>query len=172
MDLITNRSAKDVERWKELRAKGWDGMTELERLEWLGEVDPYPAAAAFRGMYTHNDLNRVERAVEEIASRLCENGYGLTSVVTKTDWSYDDPFGIEDIKRYYSNIEKLRNAMVVYWNTPEAPVVENRLTYKIANDIETILQHVDEITLKLINSWSYVGDRVELGEVMYYGYLI
>lgn len=170
MDLITNRSAKDVERWKELRAKGWDGMTELERLEWMGEVDPYPAATAFRGMYTHNDLNRVERAVAEIASRLCENGYGLTSVVTKTDWSYTDTFGIEDAKRYYGNIEKLRSALVVYNNTPYAPSVENRLTYRLANDIETILWHVDEITVKLINSWNFVGERMELGEVMYYGF--
>ena len=168
MNLITNRSAKDVERWKELRAKGWDGMTELERLEWLGEVDSYPAATAFRGMYTHNDLNRVERAVEEIASRLCEQGYALTSVVTKTDWSYTDTFGIEDAKRYYSNIEKLRGAMVVYGNTPQTPNVESRLTYQLANDIETILCHVDEITLKLIQSWYFTNDLC-VGEVLYYG---
>ena len=43
--FIFDRSFSDVERWKELRNKGWANMSISERKEWLFEVIPSPSAA-------------------------------------------------------------------------------------------------------------------------------
>ena len=75
MVLITDRTKADVERWKTLRDKGWNGMTEAERNEWLGVIVPKPSAS--KGMYTHRDMNRVESAVKQISERMRELGYLL-----------------------------------------------------------------------------------------------
>ena len=85
--FITNRTYEDVKRWKTLRDKGWLRMTEEERKEWLGEIETTPAAT--RGMYTHIDMNRVEKAVEAISLLFRESGYG-TQLNVKTDWTYQD----------------------------------------------------------------------------------
>lgn len=162
MNLITDRTTRDVERWKMLRDKGWGAMTTEERREWLGEISPTPAAS--KGMYTHNDLNRVESAVKAILERFEEAGYKTPNLVVKTDWTYQDTVWRTDMERYYSNIATLRDFLVVYPTTPRAPTVNKKLDFKIANDIEKILTDVYEIATNLPKAWYYAGD-VFSGEV-------
>lgn len=162
MEFVTDRTARDVERWRTLRDKGWAGMTVQERQEWLGEINTSPSAA--KGMYTHNDLNRVESAVNALLARLRQAGYKTPTLITKTDWTYRDALHIEDIERYYNNLAQLRECVVVYPNTPEAPTTIDRLNYKIANDIEKLLADVDECSASLLQSWFYSGD-LYMGEV-------
>ena len=162
MNMIVDRTSADVERWKELRNKGWVNMTEDERREWLGEIVPIQAAS--KGMYTHNDLNRVERAVESIVGRFESLGYCLSSIRTKTDWTYRDAFWSADMERYYKNIILLRESLTVYRDTPNAPKVGETMTYEIANNIEKILMDIDELYVNLIKSWYYSGDVIS-GEV-------
>lgn len=162
MDLITNRTPKDVERWKTLRDKGWDSMSDVERQEWLGEIETTPSAT--RGMYTHNDLNRVEKAVESISRRLLELEYITLPLVVKTDWTYTDDVWKEDIERYLNNIKLLRDTGLVYPSTPALPSIKNKMTYSIANDIEKILMDIDDLSTRIINTRLYVGEIMS-GEV-------
>ena len=152
----------DVDRWRELRNKGWSRMTPVERQEWMGEITPVPSAT--RGMYTHNDLNRVERAVEATVARFKEAGYELPSMVIKTDWTHRDKPQIEDIERYYNNISLLREFLVVYPKTPKSPSVDNPLNYEMANNIEKIIVDVNNIITGIMTSWFYTGE-VMSGEV-------
>lgn len=162
MNLIIDRNLFDVERWKILRDKGWVGMTSDERSEWLGELPTTPNAS--KGMYTHNDLNRVESAVEVIVGRLIEAGFLTRPLVVKTDWSYGDVLTKEDMSRYLSNIATLRTKAVVYPNTPIAPNVNRTFNYNAANDIEKILSDIDDWLNHKSESSTYVGD-IFLGEV-------
>lgn len=156
MNMVTDRTSLDVERWKILHDKGWSNMTIEERREWLGEIVPTPAAT--KGMYTHVDLNRVERAVEAVSSRLRELGYKIPQLTIKTDWTYKDKLHKGDMERYYSNISTLRELAIVYPTTPEAPSKNNRLDYKVANDIEKILVDIDAISAKQLQTRYYVGE--------------
>ena len=162
MNLITDRTSWDVERWRVLRDKGWDRMSETERKEWLGEIVTTPSAA--KGMYTHNDLNRVESAVAVLSARLKELGYIPTALTVKNDWKYTDKLKREDMERYYSNIATIRKNCTFYDSTPEAPNINQKLNHERANNIERILVDIDEITTKIPKSWYYVGDIIS-GEV-------
>ena len=159
--FITNRTIDDVKRWKTLRDKGWLRMTEEERKEWLGEIETTPAAT--RGMYTHIDMNRVEKAVEAIYLLFRESGYG-TPLNVKTDWTYQDTVTKNDMERYLQNIIALREFFVVFQDTPNAPNIDAKLDYKLANDIENILKDAYDIADSLVRSRYYVGEIIS-GEV-------
>lgn len=85
---------------------------------------------ATKGAYNYSDLNRVERAVEEISERM---GLGLT---TKTYWTMWDIPTASDMTRYISNIKAIAQAI---GSTIVPPDSMNKLTYEAANDIEKIL---------------------------------
>lgn len=85
---------------------------------------------ATKGAYNYSDLNRVERAVEEISERM---GLGLT---TKTYWTMWDIPTASDMTRYISNIKAIANAI---GSTMVLPESMDKLTYEAANDIEKIL---------------------------------
>ena len=76
MELITDRTQADVDRWKALRDKGLQGMSATELNEWLGEM---------KGRYAHTDMNRVENAVAAVAKQLRSLGYDVPSLFLKTD---------------------------------------------------------------------------------------
>lgn len=143
-NCVTDRTLKDVERWKQLRDKGWSGMTAEERREWLGEITPTPAAS--KGMYSYRDLNRVERITEFIAIRLRAFGHILPDMTHKMDWTYTDVFTIEDMERYLNNIAVIREPLLQYLDVPEVPKTSDRFDFNLANDIEKILVAVDELS--------------------------
>lgn len=139
MQLITDRTQADVDRAGELNAKGWARMTEEERAEW---------SAGMKGAYNYADLNRVERAVAELAGKL-----GLTLSV-KTNWTEADVPKAADFERYLGNIRALREVRSGLAGTPATPASMARLDYKTANAIEQILVDI-EIAL---GTYSYCGD--------------
>ena len=160
--LITNRTLDDVRRWMELRDKGWDNMTEDERLEWMGERLAVPSAA--RGMYTHNDMNRVETAVEVILNRFKEMGYKVPELSIEKERNHSSKLLESDVKEFFRKIAVVRGLLPVYPSTPIAPYPGERMDYKLANDIEQILFDVDEIFTKFTQSWHFVGELF-IGEV-------
>ena len=160
--MIVNRTAQDVERWRLLRDKGWSGMTEAERREWLGESTPTPAA--WKGMYTHNDLNRVESTVETILFCLKHAGYKPPNLTIKTDWTYTDTIRDVDMDRYFGNIETIRNLLKVFPTTPKSPTLTDKFNYEKANDIEKILLDVHSLVTNMTSSWRYAGE-IYSGEV-------
>lgn len=97
------------------------------------EYTPYTEilpTLATKGAYNYSDLNRVERAVEEISERL---GLGLT---TNTYWAMWDIPTESDMARYINNVRKIATAI---GSTIVLPDSMNKLTYETANNIEKIL---------------------------------
>ena len=86
-----------------------------------------------KGAYNYSDLNRVERAVAEISDSL---GLGLA---TKTDWAMWDIPTASDMERYLYNLNRVRERCFDVGELPTLPTTMDRLTYTVANDIETIL---------------------------------
>ena len=154
LNLITDRTERDVERWRLLHSKGWDGLTAAEKSEWQ---------AGLKGAYNYEDLNRVESAVIFIARRLSESGYWV-SPVTKPSWSATDHPTKTDMDRYLGNIALLRAMLPLYSTTPKAPSTKKKLDYLVANDIEKILSDLDRQISAINQSWYYAGD-VFTGEI-------
>lgn len=154
LNLITDRTAADVARWKELHDKGWEAMSAEEQAEWVGGM---------KGSYNHSDMNRVESAVKELESRFLARGIKL-ALATKTDWEYTNWPTKADMNRYFSNVAKIRAALVVNLGTPTAPTTGTLFDYKKANDIETILAAVDFWLDQADSCQMYSGD-LYLGEV-------
>ena len=104
-----------------------------------------------KGAYNYSDLNRVERAVAEIAE-----GLGL-ELETKTDWSiWDIPTEAEGY-RYVGNIRKLQE----YCGTTYIlPYSLGNLSYLVANNIESVLRDA----YKVVDSINRCGD-IYCGEV-------
>lgn len=160
--FITDRNIYDVNRWKLLREKGWSYMTEEERKEWLGEIETTPAAT--KGMYTHNDLNRVEKAVALTLLRFKDAGFEPPEMDIKTDWEYRDKVSKVDMERYLNNISILREFLMVFPDTPNVPSIDARLDYKQANNIEKILKDVYSVADGIVRSRYYAGEIMS-GEV-------
>ena len=147
-NLITDRTQSDVFRWKELQAKGFAAMSAEERTEWLSPM---------RGSYNYTDMNRVEVAVEYVAERLREMGFFIDLSV-KTTWEVNEIPSRNDIIRYYDNVAKLREVIPVYSTTPEAPTIEQKLSYREANALEQILFDIDELLSKMERAYFYSGE--------------
>ena len=147
-NLITDRTQADVDRYLELKAKGFHRMTEAEKAEW--ETD-------LKGSYNHTDMNRVESAVEYVANRLTEAGYGVIPVIKKT-WSVTDKPTHEDLKRYMKNVSDIRAVLTTFETTPDAPTTEKRLSFQAANALEQILTDVDDLISRMVSIYFYSGD--------------
>ena len=160
--FVTNRTQADVERWNVLRVKGWSNMTEAERQEWMGNIDVTPSAA--RGMYTHNDLNRVESAIDVILKRFKEIGYSVPDLNIKKDRDHTSKLLDSDVEEFFYKISVVRGLLPVHPSTPRSPYPGEKMDYKLANDIERILLDVDEISTKFTQSWHFVGELF-IGEV-------
>lgn len=155
LNLITDRTARDVERWRLLHSKGWAAMTDEEKVEWK---------TSLKGVYNYVDMNRVENAVVYIADRLNELGYSVPPMETHV-WGIADHPTKEDMERYFANVATIRAAMpVLYPTTPQAPTTKKKLDYQMANDIEQILFDVDRLVSNVKQGWYYAGE-VFTGEV-------
>ena len=154
LNLITDRTAADVSRWKALHDKGWEAMTAEEQAEWLGGM---------KGSYNYTDMNRVESAVRELEARLARAGKVL-SLNTNTSWTKTSWPTESDMNRYFGNVAKIRAAVVVNIDAPAVPTTKTLLDYKKANDLEKNLQAVDNWLNRVEASQMYLGD-LYLGEV-------
>lgn len=153
-NLITNRTERDVARWKELHDKGWDAMTPEEQSEWL---------TGMRGAYKHTDMNRVESAVSILSARFAERGVNLALSV-KTDWTRTDWPQKADMNRYFGNVEALRVATGVNLPVPATPTTSTRFDYAKANDLEKILKAVER-WLDVAEENHYYAGEIYAGEV-------
>lgn len=153
--MITDRTAQDVARWKELHDKGWVRMSPAEQSEWLGEM---------KGRYSYTDMNRVESAVEALSARFVEGGYLTTPLTVKTNWNLWSVPTKNDMERYLGNVATLRSLVPVYTTTPNVPTVNQRLNHTRANDIEKILIDLDNILTQIPQGYYYAGE-IMAGEV-------
>lgn len=116
-----------------------------------------------KGMYTDKDLNRVESAVSQLADLLRGIGYVL-DVNPKTDWTEDDYPDEPNLKRYLSDLRKIRGKLDIAQGIPEIPQSMEHLTYWGANDIEKMLLAVNDTIERIKKSWWYSGE-IYSGEV-------
>lgn len=152
--LIFDRTQADVDRVKELNAKAMAGtLTSAERTEW---------ASNMKGAYNSSDVNRVCKAVRYISDKLTGfpgelEAYRLSKEVyqnpaltvpynpsdiivsPKTDWAMTDYMNETAMNTYISDIATLREVLELPGGTPEAPATGQKMTFRIANDIEKIL---------------------------------
>lgn len=154
LNLITDRTQADVDYAARISAKGWSGMTDSEKSEWL---------LGLKGSYNYTDLNRVGNAVAYVAGRLTDAGY-FVPVSPKIDWTDSDIPKESDMQTYLEDVEILRSALTVLPETPEVPEDMEGLTYEEANDIERIFLAVDDLITKMINSYFY-SNEIFSGEV-------
>ena len=150
MELITDRSANDVARWKELRNKGWSQMTAAERAEWL---------APMKGSYNATDLNRVGAALNYVRNRLVEYAYLPANTVTaRADWTVAEIPTREELTKYLGYVSAVRGAFSRLPSTPSVPTDAARLTFREANDIEQIIFDVDLLLTNMVSAWYFSGD--------------
>ena len=154
LNLITDRTERDVERWRLLHSKGFEALTQDEKAEWQ---------SAMKGAYNFTDMNRVESAVEFISHRLAELGYSVTPEV-KTVWTVKDYPTKADMDRYFANVALLRSILPMYSTTPATPTTRKKMDYLVANDVEHILSDVDRRITGIKQSWFYSGD-IFTGEI-------
>ena len=154
LNLITDRTQKDVDYAARLNAAGWDGMTEDERTAWT---------LGLKGTYNSSDLNRVGNAVNYVAGRLEDAGYSVP-VDPKIDWLESDIPTESSMERYLEDVETIRSTLTVLPGTPEVPDDMVGLTYEEANDIERILLAVDTLITNMINAYLY-SNEINCGEV-------
>lgn len=154
LNLITDRTQKDVDYAARLNAAGWDGMTEDERTAWT---------LGLKGTYNASDLNRVGNAVNYVAGRLEGAGYSVP-VDPKIDWMESDIPTESSMERYLADVNIIRSTLTVLPGTPEVPADMVGLTYEEANDIERILLAVDDLITNMINAYLY-SNEINCGEV-------
>lgn len=154
LQLITDRTARDLRYVAELSAKGLENMTESELEEYL---------KGMKGAYNAGDLNRVESAVNYLVERLKITGNYLNLSI-KTSWTIYEYVTLSEAERYLHNVETIKNCFISPDDMPDVPANLDNLDFQEANDIEKILYMVDAIITNIPQAWLYSGD-IFLGEV-------
>lgn len=145
--LVTDRTQADVERVRELAAKGFAAMTAAEQAEWL---------TGMKGAYNASDLNRVGTALNYLAGRLASICGKSITWTAKTDWAVTDIITASQAEAYRKQVQSIRDALAYPEGTPDAPGLD-RLTYTGANDIERILALCEELIDNITKAFRYTG---------------
>lgn len=113
-----------------------------------------------KGMYGSKDLNRVEKAVKELAVMASALDIHVSSAV-KTNWNLQGAFSAGEwpvaanLARYLRNVWDLCNACSV--NMP-LPTSMNFLTWEDANNIERALQSVYSRICGVVQTYQFSGE--------------
>ena len=145
--LVTDRTQADVERVRELAAKGFAAMTAAEQAEWL---------TGMKGAYNAADLNRVGIALNYLAARLSSICGKSIAWTAKTDWAVTDIPVASQAETYRRQIQDIRDALAYPAGTPDVPQLA-RLTYIGANDIERILALCEDLIVNVAKSFRHTG---------------
>lgn len=156
LELITDRTAADVKRWRVLQAKGYNAMTADEKAEW---------DSGMKGAYNVTDLNRVGNAYKYLQNRLSEAGYlqGY-EIIPKTDWKASDVPTTADFKRYIRSVNSIRNALTTLRTTPPQLDETGGIDFQEANNLEQILFDTEYLLNQLQAIYHYNGD-IYCGEI-------
>ena len=142
IEPVTDRTQNDVNRVKELKAKGWDNMTSDEQEEWVHGL---------KGSMNYSDFMRVRNNILLLSDVL---GLGI---------ELEEPpnfVAIDYVKRIREYVDTIRNAYVTHFDTPVTP--NNPInTYDKWNKLEYIMQDVYEILTG--NFFHYCGDGLYMG---------
>ena len=144
LNMVFDRTASDVARWRALQKKGYEAMTDAEKAEWL--------SGKMKGAYNVSDLNRVGEAVRYIADRLTSYGYEI-SVNPKTDWVEGDIPTLDEMFTCVNDVAKVRHVLEVA-NAPDLPKDGKRLSYAEANALEKALMLTDQTIDRVVQGFA------------------
>lgn len=124
-----------------------------------------------KGTYNASDLNRVGAAMNYVAYWLKKAGYD-PHISPKTDWQDGEWVTPESQAVYLGDLAELRRQFSMMSTTPEVPPrilatginTNDGLTHTWANNIEKILEDVDYLLTKSMQSRFFSGDLFS-GEV-------
>lgn len=105
-----------------------------------------------KGFYNASDLNRVGECLKYLAAELQKYGYSV-SVTARANWTARDAPTIADLDALLADVGAVRAALPMPENTPEPPETGRFLSWKRANDIETILFTVETVILQIVRSF-------------------
>lgn len=150
LELITDRTQADFERWRTLRDRGFEAMTEGERAEFSGDM---------KGAYNASDLNRVGYALNYLKDRLVSAGYLLgLEFSAREDWTENEIPTAEQFTAYIKAVETIHSALTRKPTTPRTPADVGGLDIQGANDIEQILLDVEDQINKMLSARFYLTD--------------
>lgn len=149
LNLITDRTQGDVNRYLYLKNKNFHEMTTEEQMEWVSDL---------RGAYNVTDLSRVEGAMDYLVERLKENGYYVNGLKLKRLWNMKYIPSHADMEQYLDNVRFIRSVFATMTSTPSVPDSMVHFTYKEANDIEQILFDVDYLITEMVKAMFYSND--------------
>ena len=152
LNLITDRTQADVNRYLYLKSKSFADMTEEEQLEWLSDL---------KGAYNFTDLNRVDGAVDYIIGRLKEIGYFVDGVKTNRLWNVQYVPNQSDMEQYLRNIRIIKNVFAMATSVPDSM---EYFTHQEANAIEQILLDADYLITEISRA-CVQSNEVYAGEV-------
>lgn len=113
-----------------------------------------------KGTYGYDDLNRVERAVAEIAAAFPRLGIGV-QLQTKTNWAPPGEFSCDSwpvesqMRRYLDNVKVIRNAFHLTCQLPDSMEM---LTWVDANRIEEALCSANAAAAGIAQAMRYSGE--------------
>lgn len=145
-NLITDRTANDVEIARNYQGKQWSDLTAEQKAEYL---------LGLKGAYSYIDLNRVENAVSYLSDLL--NSFGYRNVVNiKDNWQPEDMMKVSEIQRYIDNIAEIKNK---YYSTISGtlPTTFTWITLEHANYIESLLLNIEKLITYMQNRFVYCG---------------
>lgn len=146
MNLITDRTAADTQRKKELAAKGYANMTTAEKTEWN---------AGLKGAYKYSDLNRVGQACADMYAALTEAGYAVPGYTAlPINWARGDRPTPADLQTYLATVAAIKAALPTA--TP-IPSTMRRITVEDANNIEKMLLEVEDILNRIARTYVRSG---------------
>lgn len=113
-----------------------------------------------KGQYGSGDLNRVEKAVEELFALAAALDVEYTPEV-KTDWSFSELFSSSQwptqaqMQRYLENVKRLRDELGV---VVELPASMSRLDWRGANQIEQTLVAAERRIRAVLQAFQFSGE--------------
>lgn len=125
-ELIYDRTIADVNHVLTLIKKGYDGMTETEKIEWNSDL---------KGALNASDLNRVLAACEYVAEQMKKYGYYARFKEARPagkEWTENDMMTEELMANWLYNIKQALQFGAVL----DLPITTQRLDYIGQNNIE------------------------------------
>jgi len=145
--FVYDRTQEDVDRVYELRAIGWDNLTDAQRSEWL---------SGLKGCLNLSDLKRIENAIYVVAQLLeldLQTNKDNLPMIPNTLY----------FQQMLDNMSVLRAEGFLYVDTPQVP--EQPLnTFGKVNDVERILHDIYMIYNANNSSFHFAGSEIYTGE--------
>lgn len=149
LNLITDRTQADVDRYYYFRNKIWWNLTTEEKEEF---------ARGLKGGYNYTDFRRVENAVSYISNLL--NKYGYSNTVNLSSEETFTPEYARDKKEIITYLDNIATLQKVYYNSNwigKLPTIEEWLDYNGANTIEQILVNIETLIEGMKQVFVYSG---------------